>query len=73
MNKNKIRKPYRKPQLEVLGDLRTLTLGGSPGLNDSGGDTTHKLPGTMPQPVGFPHLPDGSTVLPDGKIIPPGQ
>jgi hypothetical protein len=25
-----IRKPYIKPLLEALGDLRTLTLGGSP-------------------------------------------
>jgi hypothetical protein len=26
----KIRKPYVKPALEALGDLRTITLGGSP-------------------------------------------
>lgn len=30
------RKPYQRPQLIDLGDLRSLTLGGSPGLNDSG-------------------------------------
>jgi hypothetical protein len=54
------RKPYRKPQLEVLGDLRTLTLGGSPGLNDSGGSyLTRKPLGSMLQPGGFPPLPDG--------------
>ena len=29
------RKPYRKPLLETLGDLRTLTLGGTPGFGDS--------------------------------------
>ncbi len=28
-------KPYYKPHLEILGDLRTLTLGGSPGTGDS--------------------------------------
>ena len=52
MNKNKTRKPYRKPQLEILGDLRTLTLGGSPGLNDSGSEFTRKPP-PAPTP-GFP-------------------
>jgi hypothetical protein len=31
------RKPYRKPTLKILGDLRTLTLGGTPGgTGDSG-------------------------------------
>lgn len=30
------RKPYTKPVLEKLEDLRTLTLGGSPGMGDSG-------------------------------------
>ncbi|HEY5158632.1 MAG TPA: hypothetical protein VII93_11785, partial [Anaerolineales bacterium] len=34
----KLRKPYCKPQLMELGDLRTLTLGVSPtGFFDSGG------------------------------------
>lgn len=33
----KLHKPYSKPILEELGDLRSLTLGGSPGVNDSGG------------------------------------
>lgn len=32
----KFRKVYRKPHLEKLGDLRSLTLGGSPGIGDSG-------------------------------------
>jgi hypothetical protein len=34
---DKPRKPYKKPCLEELGDLRTLTLGPSPGPFDSGG------------------------------------
>lgn len=30
------RRPYISPRLVVLGDLRSLTLGGSPGFGDSG-------------------------------------
>lgn len=30
------RKAYTPPRLQSLGDLRDLTLGGSPGLGDSG-------------------------------------
>ena len=30
------RRPYVAPHLVELGDLRSLTLGGSPGANDSG-------------------------------------
>jgi hypothetical protein len=30
------RRPYVSPRLVVLGDLRSLTLGGSPGFGDSG-------------------------------------
>ncbi len=30
------RLPYRRPCLDRLGDLRSLTLGGSPGIPDSG-------------------------------------
>ena len=38
------RRPYVCPQLVELGDLRTLTLGGSPGANDSGiGDPRRPL------------------------------
>ncbi|MBI3162992.1 MAG: lasso RiPP family leader peptide-containing protein [Chloroflexi bacterium] len=33
---DKTHKPYHRPSLEELGDLRTLTLGGSPGPDDSG-------------------------------------
>jgi hypothetical protein len=52
------RKQYRKPQLEELGDLRTLTLGGSPGRNDSGSYDTRKPNESLSQPGGFPPLPD---------------
>ena len=34
---DQIRKPYSKPQLEELGDLRALTFGSFPGILDSGG------------------------------------
>ena len=30
------RLPYTRPHIEVLGDVRDLTLGGTPGLGDSG-------------------------------------
>jgi hypothetical protein len=33
---SKPRRPYVSPRLSELGDLRSLTLGGSPGANDSG-------------------------------------
>lgn len=44
------RKPYRAPNLIELGDLRTLTLGGSPGAGDSGsgGLTQQEKVGGMP-------------------------
>ncbi len=32
-----VKKAYVAPHLEAYGDLRTLTLGGSPGVGDSGG------------------------------------
>ena len=38
------RKPYFKPLVEELGDLRTLTLGGSPGASDSGTSFTTNWP-----------------------------
>lgn len=38
------RRRYRKPLLERLGELRTLTLGGSPGVGDSGGTYWSRLP-----------------------------
>jgi hypothetical protein len=38
------RRPYSSPRLVELGDLRSLTLGGSPGANDSGiGDPRRPL------------------------------
>ena len=40
----KRRKPYRKPFVEELGDLRTVTLGGSPGAGDSGGIAPQNWP-----------------------------
>jgi hypothetical protein len=47
------RKPYSKPQLEELGDLRTLTLGASPsGFKDSSGALySETFPGGMPPPT----------------------
>jgi hypothetical protein len=33
----RVRKPYATPNLEALGDIRDLTLGGSKGAGDSGG------------------------------------
>ena len=52
------RKPYRKPKLEVLGDLRSMTLGASPaGVKDSGVGLYEKV-AKAPIP-GFPPLPDG--------------
>lgn len=50
------RRRYRKPLLERLGELRALTLGGSPGAGDSGGAYGSELPraGEMSLPGGFP-------------------
>lgn len=36
------RKPYARPKLENFGDLRDITLGPSPGLNESGNPYTLK-------------------------------
>ena len=38
------RRAYQRPQLEVLGDIRDLTLGGSPGIGDSGNPGNFKPP-----------------------------
>jgi len=40
----KSRKPYRKPRLEELGTLLDLTLGGSPGVGDSGVSHSERPP-----------------------------
>ena len=37
---------YVRPRLEVLGDLRDLTLGGSPNTGDSGDPLNTEPPGT---------------------------
>jgi hypothetical protein len=68
-NDKKPRKPYRKPHLESLGDLRSLTLGGSFGQGESG-STVRKVKTGLFQPIGIPQ-PDGSILLPDGSILPP--
>jgi hypothetical protein len=65
----KPRKPYHQPVLEVLGDLRTMTLGTSPsGIKDSGVGTLYEKAGDMPIP-GFP-LPD-EFKQPGDPYIPP--
>lgn len=38
------KRPYVKPRLVDYGDLRTLTLGGSPGMGDSGGTMMVRKP-----------------------------
>ena len=38
------RREYRRPHLEVLGDVRDLTLGTSPGAGDSSGNATLHTP-----------------------------
>jgi len=35
-NQKQIKKDYKKPQLTALGDIRDVTMGGSPGTGDSG-------------------------------------
>lgn len=35
-NDKKLKKNYIKPQLTPLGDIRDVTMGGSPGTGDSG-------------------------------------
>ena len=37
------RQPYTPPELRRLGDLRDLTLGGSPGTGDSGNAATQQF------------------------------
>jgi hypothetical protein len=46
--KHRPRKPYHRPGLEKLGDLRTLTLGGSPGTGESGNMTRNPKLGFSP-------------------------
>jgi hypothetical protein len=35
---------YEKPVLEIISDVRSITLGGSPGLGESGGARKKKAP-----------------------------
>lgn len=37
-----IKKHYMKPQLKPLGDIRDVTMGGSPGFGDSGAGSPEK-------------------------------
>jgi hypothetical protein len=39
------RLPYVAPAVRHLGDIRELTLGGSPGIGDSGAAGSQKCPG----------------------------
>jgi hypothetical protein len=39
------RRPYSRPLATIQGDIRTLTLGGSPGSLDSGNAGTQQPPG----------------------------
>ena len=41
------KRPYSAPRLICYGDVRTMTMGGSPGLGDSGTEGIEKPP---PQP-----------------------
>ena len=50
--KHEMRRVYFQPRLEVMGNIRDLTLGGSPGAADSG------LPNTDPLGLNVPELPD---------------
>ena len=36
------RRPYSPPRLKLYGNIRELTLGGSPGIGESGGGQTFK-------------------------------
>ena len=72
LEKGPLRKPYLKPHLGALGDLRGLTLGGSFGIGESG-STTRKVKANLFQTDGGVPLPDGSILLPDGSVIPPGK
>ena len=44
--KSRTKKPYRTPSLQKFGNIREVTLGGSPGLGDSGFPTVFRPPGT---------------------------
>lgn len=61
----KTRRRYRKPSLESLGDLRTITLGGSPGVGDSGASSTIQSPILFDMPgQDLPPLPEDNNYYP---------
>ena len=70
------RKPYSKPQLEMLGDLRNLTLGGSPGSGDSSNAGVqnptiigfHSL--KRPKDLIFPGINPPEAPTPDNPFLP---
>lgn len=63
------RSRYVTPRLETLGDIRDLTLGGSPGTGDSPGDPANqKSIGAGPQPSNNPQGPPRPDMPPQ-----PGQ
>lgn len=38
------RRPYSPPRLQIFGDVRSLTMGGSPGIGDSGSGSFTQQP-----------------------------
>jgi hypothetical protein len=56
------KKIYKKPSLELLGDVRGITLGGTPGLGESGGrnprhpHSPYNLPAPDPGSPEFPNF-----------------
>jgi hypothetical protein len=52
-------KPYKKPVLQILGDLRSLTLGGSPRPRGDTGDYANQRPFGFSS-VHFPLVPDNN-------------
>ena len=74
------RKTYAKPHLVTLGDLRNLTLGGSPGTFDSGcsyptcttqSSQGHHGPLIKPQGIIVPGSYPPETPMPDNPFLPP--
>jgi hypothetical protein len=43
LGRKKTRKPYHRPSLGSLGDLRDLTIGFTTGVGESGMTSTHRL------------------------------
>ena len=53
------RKPYKRPVLQTLGDLRSLTLGGSPRPRGDSGDYYNQRPFGFSS-FNFPIVPDNN-------------